>query len=152
MLIRCKLILRGYMIMKTLLALVIVSLLWSSAVNAQKKTDKDQAGLIGSVKSVEVYIIDFVMKDGKIEQGERRHWHSTTYNPGGNIIERLSYDPLGHIAEKLVYTYDTRGRNTGYEEYPAILDKTLTIPRKHIYTLMLEAIRLNIESMSPTGL
>ncbi len=121
--------------MKILLALVIASFLWSSAVHAQKKTDKDQVDLIGSVKSVEAYLIDFAMKDGKLERGKRRPWHSTTYNTEGNTLERISYDHLGNIAEKLVYTYDTRGRQTGYEEYPSILDKTLTIPRKHIYTL-----------------
>ncbi|HEV2912362.1 MAG TPA: hypothetical protein VGX92_03500 [Pyrinomonadaceae bacterium] len=121
--------------MKIVSALIIVTLFWSSAVRAQNKTDRDQNDLIGSVKSVEVYVIDFAMKDEKIEQGERRRWHSTTYNPEGNILERISYDHLGNPAEKLIYTYDARGRNTGYEEYPAILDKTLTIPRKHIYTL-----------------
>ncbi len=121
--------------MKILLALVIASLLWFPTVIAQNKTDRDKADLIGSAKIVEAYIIDFAMKDGKIEQGKRRHWHSVTYNPEGNISERTSYDHLGNIAEKLVYIYDTRGRNIGYEEFSATLDKTLTIPRKHTYTL-----------------
>ena len=121
--------------MKILLALAIASFIWFPAGIAQNQTDRGQAGLIGSAKTVEAYIIDFAMKDGKIEQGKRRPWYSTTYNLEGNIIERTSYDHLGNITEKLVYTYDTTGRNTGYEEYSATLDKTLTIPRKHIYTL-----------------
>jgi len=121
--------------MKILLALVIASLIWSPTGIAQNKTDRDQAGLIGSAKTVEAYIIDFAMKDGTIERGKRRHWHSTTYNPEGNIIERISYDHLGNITAKYIHTYDAKGRSTGYEEYSATLDKTLTIPRKHIYTL-----------------
>lgn len=121
--------------MKTALAFVIASLIWFPIVIGQNKTDRDQAGLISSAKTIEVYIIDFAMKEGKVEQGKHRPWHSITYNPEGNIVERISYNHLGNIAEKLVYTYDTRGRNIGYEEYSACVDKSLTIPRKHIYIL-----------------
>lgn len=121
--------------MKIALIFVIASLNWFPAVIAQNKTDRERADLLSSAKTVEAYIIDFAMKDGKIEEGKRRPWHSTTYNPEGNIIERISYDHVGNVTEKIIYTYDTRGRNIGYEEYSAAVDKTLTIPRKHIYTL-----------------
>jgi hypothetical protein len=45
--------------MKTFLAFVFTCLFWPSATNAQSRTDREEANLIGPVKSVETYIIHF---------------------------------------------------------------------------------------------
>ena len=80
------------------------------------KTDRDRDELVGPIKRVEAYLIDFVKKDNGIVEARRR-WYTTTYNTDGNISEKVTYDQSGPT-EKLVYTYDANGRSTGYEEYP----------------------------------
>ena len=117
--------------MRKFCALLVLSLLSVTPTVSQTKTDKDRDGLLGPVKKVEAYLIEFAGKDVE----KRRRWHTTTYNPEGNILEKVTYDQNDAILEKLVHTYDANGRNTGYEEYPALLDKTLTIPRRHVYKL-----------------
>lgn len=122
--------------MKMLPALFIACFIWSPAVFGQNKTDREQAGLIGPVRAVEAYIVDFTLREGKTEPGKRWPWHTTRYNPEGNIVERITYDDRsGNVSAKYVHTYDEKGRSTGYEEYSATLDKTLTVPRKHVYIL-----------------
>ena len=118
--------------MKTIFALLMACLLWLVPVGAQVKTDREIANLVGPVKKVKTYLIDL---SRGTEEGKRRPLQSTTYNPEGNISEKVSYEQTGAITEKLVYTYDAKGRNTGYEEYSAIGDKSLTTPRRHVYTL-----------------
>ena len=121
--------------MRVVFSLLILCLLWNTPILSQTKTDRDRAELVGPVKKVEAYLVDFFMKDGITVEGKRRPWHSTTYNSEGNISEKVSYDQAGAITEKIKHTYDAMGRNTGYEEYSALLDKSLTIPRRHVYTL-----------------
>jgi hypothetical protein len=129
----------------------IFSLLLLSPVVSQTKTDRDRADLVGPVKSVEAYLVDFFMKDGRTVEGKRRPWHSTTYNPEGNISERVSYDSAGAITAKYIHTFDPQGRNNGYEEYVAILDKSLTIPRRHVYKLDDEGRRVEYTVFESNG-
>jgi hypothetical protein len=120
--------------MRKFCALLVLFLLSITPIVAQTKTDKDRDELVGPVKSVEAYLIGFQKKDNEIVEARRR-WYTTTYNTDGNISEKFLYDQSGAILEKLVHTYDANGRSTGYEEYAALLDKTLTIPRHHVYKL-----------------
>jgi hypothetical protein len=128
--------------MRLVFSSLILCLLWITPIVSQTKTDRDRAELVGPVKSVEAYLIDFSMKNGTIVEGKRRPWHSTTYNPEGNISEKVSYDHTGAITAKYIHTYDATGRSIGYEEYSATLDKNLTIPRRHVYTLGEEGRRV----------
>ena len=137
--------------MKTFLAFVIACLLCPSVANAQRRTDREKAGLIGPVKSLEAYIIDFGLKDKQTIDGARRPWHSLTYNLEGNITERVSYDHLGHIYNRYIHTYDLKGRCTGYEEYSSAVDKTLATPRKHIYTLDDQGARIEYKVIGSDG-
>lgn len=111
-------------------ASLVLCFLSLTPVAAQSQTDRDRDGLVGPVKSVEAYLIDFVQKEEK-----RRPSFTTTYNTEGNISKRATYDSTGAISARYVHTYDANGRSTGYEEYAAMLDKTLTIPRRHVYKL-----------------
>ncbi len=120
--------------MKIFLAFVVTILFCFPAI-AQNKTDREQVNLNGSVKTVEAYRIEFSLKDGKTEQAKRLPWYSNTFNPQGNLTERITYNHLGNIIEKIVYTFDAKGRSIGYDEYHTISDKIITLPRKHIYTL-----------------
>jgi hypothetical protein len=119
--------------MKTLLAFVIACLFWPSAANAQGRSDREQACLIGPVKSVETYSIYFVMKDGKIEEAKREPRYSDTYNIEGNKTESVFYQ--NNWIDKYLYTYDTKGRCAGYEAYKVASDKTLALEKKRVYTL-----------------
>ena len=121
--------------MRRFCVLLLLCLLWITPIVSQTKTDKDRDGLVGPVKRVEAYLINFVRKDNGVAEEQRRRWHTTTYNTEGNISEKTSYDQSDAITVRLVHTYDASGRSTGYEEYAALLDKTLTIPRRHVYTL-----------------
>lgn len=120
--------------MKIFLAFVATILLGFSAV-AQNKTDRQHASLNGSVKTVDAYRIEFNLKDGRTEQAKRLPWYSNAFNHKGDLTKRITYNHLGNTIEKIVYTFDTKGRNTGYEEYHTIKDEIINIPRKHVYTL-----------------
>ena len=128
--------------MRAVFSLLILGLLWITPVFSHSKTDSDRAGLAGPVKRVEAYLVNFVLKDGSTVEGKRRPLESTTYNSEGNISEKVSYDQTEAITNKLIHTYDAKGRNTGFEEYSAMLDKSLTIPRRHVYKLDEEGRRV----------
>ena len=121
--------------------LLVLCLLWITPIASQVIIDKDRDKVVGPVKKVKAYLVDFERRGQTVEE-KRRPWYTTTYNTEGNISEKLSYDPNGAIIEKLVHTYDANGRSTGYEEYAAMLDKTLTIPRHHVYKLDEEGRRI----------
>ena len=121
---------------------LILCLLWLTPIAAQPKTDAGRAELVGPVKSVEAYLIDFIINNGTTVEGKRRPWHSTTYNTEGNISEKVSYDASGAVTAKYTHTYDAKGRGTGYEEFSATLDKSLTIPRRHVFKLDEEGRRV----------
>ena len=128
--------------MRKLCALLVLCLLSTTPIFSQTKTDKDRDGLVGAVKSVKAHLIEFVRLGNGIAEEKRRPWHFTTYNIEGNISAKTTYDQNGAILEKLVHTYDADGRSTGYEEYAAMLDKTLTVPRHHVYKLNEEGRRV----------
>src|SRR5215216_259031 len=119
--------------MRKFCALLVLCLLSITPIVAQTKTDKDRDELVGPVKSVEAY---------RSVEEKSRPWYTTTYNTEGNISGKTSYAPNGAIAARYVHTYDANGRSTGYEEYAALLDQTLTIPRRHVYTLDEEGRRV----------
>lgn len=120
--------------MRKLCVLLGVCLLYAIPVASQTKTDKEREGLVGPVKSVQVYLVEFTKKD----EGTRHLRYRTTYNTDGNISERVTFDRSGAITAKYIHTYDGNGRSTGYEEYVGLLDKTLSGPRRHVYTLNAE--------------
>ena len=118
--------------MRKFCASLVLCFLSITTIVAQTKTDREREGLVGPVKSVKAY---FINSGPKPKEEKRRSWYTTTYNTEGNISERASHDESGAITAKYIHTYDANGRSTGYEEYAAVLDKTLTIPRRHVYKL-----------------
>src|ERR1041385_3778511 len=69
--------------------------------------------LDGKVKSVK---LERVAYQATIE-GKRQVSFVLNFDESGNRIDSTTYDQNGEILEKLVYTYDNQGRNTGYDEY-----------------------------------
>ena len=136
--------------MRKLCTLIALCLLWITPIVSQTKTDKVRDELVGPVKSVEAHYIDFLRKDNQVVELDRRS-HITTYNTKGNISERTSYDANDAVSEKLVHTYDAKGRSTGYVEYAALLDKYLRIPRRHVYTLNKEDRKVEYNVFESNG-
>jgi antitoxin component YwqK of YwqJK toxin-antitoxin module len=114
---------------------IVLCLLWTIPSSSQTKTDREQAGLVGPVKSVEKKLVGFGLKNGITVEESSRAIQKITYNTQGNILEEISYDQNSAISQKLTYLYDAEGRCTGYDEYAALVDKSLTIPRRHVYKL-----------------
>jgi hypothetical protein len=74
------------------------------------------------------------LKDGKTEEAKRKSWYRDTYNIDGNKTEHVFYLGNGGI-DKYLYTYDTKGRCTGYEAYKVTSDNTLIFREKRLYVL-----------------
>jgi hypothetical protein len=105
----------------------------SAAQDPPPTLTRDQ--LLGAVRTVETVRIDYAMGDGKRVESRKTLLQKLTFDERGNRTESISYQPDGVISEKLIYTYDVMGRNTGYEEHYRPEAKTFSGPRKHIYTL-----------------
>ena len=121
------------------LALVVLLLVLSSgaarAQTTQAKSDLEKAGLAGRVKSVEVWRVEYALSDGGSVESRRERVRKASYDEQGRRAEEVTYDQAGAASQRLVYTYDAEGRNTGYEEYSSLLDKGLSKPRRHVYAL-----------------
>lgn len=121
--------------MKTLITSLAL-LLASSVASAQgSPPNLAREGLLGPVKTVESGRINYTLNDGKSVEGRRAIFQKLIFNKRGYRIESETYGDGAAISERLVYTYDVLDRNTGYEEYSSTLDKTLSKPRKHLYSL-----------------
>lgn len=108
-------------------------LLAAAAAAAQKQTDREHQGLLGPVKSVETYVVNYTLRGGKTVRGARVPWQKAVYAGDGRLTESVTHDPRGGVLERLVYTFDESNRPTGYEEYASAVDRTLTAARRHVY-------------------
>lgn len=119
-------------------ALAVLLFVLPSGARAQTgegKNDVEKAGLAGRVKSVEVWRVEYPLAaDGGVES-RRVLFRRTTYDGAGNRIEEVTHSPGSSSYSRLVYTYDAAGRNTGYEEYSTVADKSSDQPRRHVYKL-----------------
>jgi hypothetical protein len=102
---------------------------------AQVKNSSETSGLTGCVKSVELSRIEYALKDGKSVEGKPVPIQTIAFDEDGNKTEQVTYDRSGSATDRLVYTYDAAGRNTGYDEYSSIVDKSLSTARRHVYKL-----------------
>lgn len=127
--------------MKRILTLLLLAGLCSSA-RAQTKTDKEQAGLLGAVKTVRTEVAEFAEK-GAVG----RKTHAVTYDARGNVVERIYFGPDGSAAQRFVYTFDAEGRATGFEEYTG----GLSTPRRHVYVLGGKGERVEYKIVQPDG-
>jgi len=91
--------------------------------------------LKGPVRTIKSGTVGFVLKDGKRVENTRRVAKILRFDERGNRTEATTLDSDGTVSERLVYSYDALGRNTGYEEYYRLAGKAMGDPRRHIYTL-----------------
>lgn len=91
---------------KSLSILTITFLLFISA-NAQQKTDREKANLLGKVKIIRSEMVSYL--GGKLqENGQTKKLDAVTYDVNGNEAERIIYDDYGFLVGKEVRTFDAK--------------------------------------------
>jgi len=131
--------------MRRLLVMLLFTLLLIHPAAAQKRTDRESAGLKGPVRTVRLEWAEISQQDGKAVERPRKLQFTTTYDEKGNRKEVTNYnlngslqdkriytrDGEGNLTEtiykadgtmdsKLIYTYDEKGRITGWSVYDAV--------------------------------
>lgn len=132
--------------MKRVITALLVSALWVGA-NAQSKTDREQAGLLGPVRTIKTEASEFASQNGKSVEGARSLLRTVTYDAGGNRTKQVEFNHDGSVAQTLSYNYDARRRSTGYEEYTG----GMSVPRKHVYVLDDKGNRIEYRLVQPDG-
>src|SRR2546421_7053096 len=122
------------MAMKLLLLCFILLISANVAVAQDLPRTVDREHLLGPVKFVEHFRVNFRRYNGQIVEGNRQIFRKLGFDERGNATEAITYQD-GAVLERLVYTYDALRRNTGYDEYYSLSKEQLHGPRKHIYTL-----------------
>jgi hypothetical protein len=88
---------------KICLSLALAVFLVASA--AAQKTDRENAGLLGAVKSVSSKQTSYSGVNSK-EEGQTKQRDTVTYNKIGNEIERVVYDDYGVLVGKEIRTFN----------------------------------------------
>jgi YD repeat-containing protein len=112
--------------MKQILAALFVCVLAGSTVGAQTKTDRENRGLIGPVKTVSTRRTETPLRDGKPGEPKVAQLDLITFDEQGHMIQEDVIDPDGTPREKWVYTYDANGNRTersGYESSGGLIAK-----------------------------
>lgn len=132
--------------MKKVLTTILGALLLVTA-NAQSRSDRDRDHLLGPVLTVKTEAAEFITRDGKSVEGPRLPVLTLEYDARGNRIKKVEFNHDGSVSQTFVYTYDTEGRNTGYEDYMSGLDT----PRKHVYVLDANGRKIEYNIIQPNG-
>jgi antitoxin component YwqK of YwqJK toxin-antitoxin module len=126
--------------MRRILTVLTFSLLWNAAGAQTVAAGVD--GLTGPVKEVRHETSESAPGGGAARRGR-----SDSYDVKGNKVEERHFGPDGSVAQRLVYTFDARGRATGYEEYSV----GVAAPRRHIYVLGEKGERAEYKIVQPDG-
>jgi len=92
--------------MKRLIVAIAFSLHLASLAAAGMKTDQEEEGLIGPVRTVQIETARFSNQSGRWVEGSRELSASITYDVRGNKTEIK-----GNVG-KTIYSYDTQGKRT----------------------------------------
>ena len=87
--------------MKALLAISVSLFTLCSAFSQKMKSDREDEGLNGKVKSVVTEGAKLASDSGQLKEGERKLKSIESYDTDGNITEKVIYD----IGDKHVYTF-----------------------------------------------
>lgn len=72
-------------------------------------SNKEQDGLVGSVRRIQTESAALVVKSGVLTEGPRQLLEVTTYNLKGDRIDNVTYPMVGSLAGKEEYKYDEKG-------------------------------------------
>jgi YD repeat-containing protein len=87
--------------------------------------------LLGKVKTVKFARVSY----REAAENKPQVYQTISFDERGNRTEAIIFEQNGEISTRFVYTYDAQGRNTGYDEYVSLLDKSLQTPRHHVFNL-----------------
>lgn len=130
----------------TISTIMVVATLCATA-SAQSKSELQLDRLVGAVQTVKTEVAEFITKERKSVEGPRMPVQTVDYDERGNRVKRVDFNRDGSVAETIVYTFDTEGRSTGYEDFTPGLEN----PRKHIYILAADGRRSEYKMIQPTG-
>jgi antitoxin component YwqK of YwqJK toxin-antitoxin module len=126
--------------MRRILTVLIFSLLWNAAGAQTAAAGREE--LAGPVREVRHETSDSAPGGGAARRGR-----SVSYDVSGNKVEEKHFGSDGSVAQRLVYTFDARGRATGFEEYSV----GVGTPRRHIYVLGEKGERVEYKIVQPDG-
>ena len=97
---------------------------------SEKKTDRENHGLVGLVHSVRVQIAQFSEKDGEWVEGPRKMHRMSVYDREGNMTDDAWYREDGSLGYERAYRYNADGNLT--EE--GLLDFDGSLKERHAIT------------------
>jgi hypothetical protein len=112
--------------MRQLLAALCIYVLAGSTVGAQTKTDRENQGLIGPVKTVSTKRTETPLRDGKPGEPKDAEWELITFDEQGHMIQEEPINRDGTPREKWVYSYGANGyrsERSGYDSSGRLITK-----------------------------
>jgi hypothetical protein len=115
--------------MRQVLAAICISgiyVLAGSPVGAQTKTDRENQGLIGPVKTVSTKRTETPVRDGRPGEPKLAEWQLFTFDVQGHMIQEEPLNPDGTASDKWVYVYGADGylsERSGYDSSGRLIEK-----------------------------
>jgi len=122
--------------MKSMIVTLMLSLIFCSVAEAQKKSHRELEGLKGSVRKITEETINLSEEQGKWIEAEKGFVTIMVFDRAGNLLEHITYSPIPNSRKleqlnRSVYSYDSEGRRTKKEfsDVPiALLPRVAPLP------------------------
>jgi len=126
--------------MKSMIVTLLLSLIFCSVAEAQKKSHRELEGLKGPVRKITEEIVSLSDEQGKWIEAEKGSVTIIVFDRAGNMLEHTNYSPNPdsgklELLDRSVYSYDAQGRRTKKEfsDVPLImLPREGPIPKEEI--------------------
>ncbi len=120
-------------------------------VSKSASTDREFDCLKGKVHVIQSEIISLMKKDGQFVKRQVTQERTITYDERGNKVEQVvygfDYNFRKYIESRVVYTFDSNGRATGWEDYANGKD----VPAKSTYIYDDKGQRIKQSVTNPDG-
>ena len=106
--------------MKSIIVTLMLSLIFCSVAEAQKKSHRELEGLKGPVRKITEETVNLSEAQGKWIEAEKGSVTIIVFDRAGNLLEHITYSPnpnSGKLEQlnRSVYSYDAEGRRTKKE-------------------------------------
>ncbi|MGH9971588.1 MAG: hypothetical protein ACREBG_27845 [Pyrinomonadaceae bacterium] len=95
--------------MSRVVAVLTLSLLLTTTVSSQRKTDLEREGLTGPVRTVSAESSEILYLEGQEHNARTKKLDALTFDPQARLIERTIYDDYGFLVGKEEYAHDVAG-------------------------------------------
>jgi ankyrin repeat protein/antitoxin component YwqK of YwqJK toxin-antitoxin module len=99
------------------ISVLLAGLICCAAAVAQKRSQREEAGLVGPVRTVRVYGAEVFVKDGKTVESPRMLSATMVFDEAGRLLESADYSPGGATGTKSTWKYDDAGREIEHCSY-----------------------------------